>query len=189
MAGPYPQGPAAYPPPGGYPMPQKKKGKGCLIAVIVVLVLGLGVVGGCVACGMWGVGQAQEQFEEAKGVTNDFMAKLSTGDIDGAYALCDSSYFTREQLDQLYHANESVLKGNTGVSYVEVVGLAGNVQVVNDVTTISFNPAPLNGHSEIEIRFVVEKKSGGAFKIIGFHIDGGTPTGDPGTAGGGNQQG
>ena len=187
MAGPQPQAqppvpPAPPPPPqGGYPQPQKKSGmmKGCIIAAIIVGVLGVLTIGSCVACVYIATDMVGDETEAGKMVAEDFLGKLSDGDIDGAHALCDSSSISRSSLEEYFLRHEAVLRGNTGITFdVQTMGMWGTMAKMNETTTVVLFPAHLNNATGVQTAFQLRRTGENPYRIIVFEVTGDNPV-DP----------
>ena len=183
MAGPQPQmapNPAQppYPPPHGAPQMKKKNNllKGCIIAAVILAVLGLAAAGGCYFIVKKGVGMVAAETTAAEQQLDGFLAKLSVGDLDGAYSYCDPGSFTRDELQSMWDSYSHVLRGNTGVTYFKVMDLSGNLNMSNDHYTVTLNPASLNGKPGVSISAVLEKPPGAAdYRLSRLNIMGAEP--------------
>ncbi len=181
MPGQQPQGfPQQYAPPPGY-QPPKAGGsgvlKGCIIAFVVMFILGSLAVAGIGGLAWFGVSKASQalgqEVDASITVSDQFMAKLAAGDIKGAHSLCDP-VIKEEALNAYFQANEKYLKANKGVTYKteELMGISvrGAVSVHNNEGWVMLNPADLNGHSGVQVRFVLYR-SGGTYRVKGFWLD------------------
>lgn len=116
------------------------------------------------ACGSAEVKNVQSQADL-------FMERLSRGDFNGAFELCDADAVSLDALRALGNnpAYDPVLNDFQGLSYEEGAQATRNEQ--NEIFELRLPPASFKGHDGWVAHFAF-RKEGGKWLIIGFKIEG-----------------
>ncbi|MCZ7604594.1 MAG: hypothetical protein M5U25_00690 [Planctomycetota bacterium] len=116
------------------------------------------------ACGSAEVKNVQSQADL-------FMERLSRGDFNGAFELCDADAVSLDALRAIGSntANDAVLNDFQGLAFEEGAQAARNEN--NEITELRLAPARLKGHDGWVAHFAF-RKEGGKWLIIGFKLEG-----------------
>jgi hypothetical protein len=118
------------------------------------------------ACGSAEVKNVQSQADL-------FMERLSRGDFNGAFELCDADAVSLDALRGIGNnpANDVVLNDFQGLLYEEGAQAARNE--INEITELRLAPARLKGHEGWRAHYAF-RKQGDKWLIIGFKLEGPT---------------
>ncbi|MCG3184852.1 MAG: hypothetical protein ICCCNLDF_03003 [Planctomycetes bacterium] len=116
------------------------------------------------ACGSAEVKNVQSQADL-------FMERLSRGDHNGAFELCDADAVSLDALRIIANnpAYDPVLNDYQGLSYQEGAQATRNEQ--DEIYELRLPPARFKGHDGWVAHFAF-RKEGGKWQIIGFKIEG-----------------
>jgi hypothetical protein len=108
------------------------------------------------------------QLESCRSAADEFMLRLSRGDHNGAYELCDPDSLSMQNLREIANNPkfDPVMNDFKGLEH----GDGGQKEERGDVMEIRLAPAKFKGHEGWKVQFAFRHHPG-QWKLIGFKIE------------------